>query len=82
MDLLLKGGQVLDPGQGLDGLFDVRLRSGLIAEIGQNLSAKAAEIRDCSGLMVVPGLIDVHLHLFNGMGATGADPDVFRVGSA
>ncbi|TAJ96305.1 amidohydrolase/deacetylase family metallohydrolase, partial [bacterium] len=79
--LLLKGGRVLDPGSGLDGSLDVRLRDGTIEEIGLDLSANGATVLDVKGLLVVPGLIDVHLHLMNGLGAFGADPDVFGVGS-
>jgi len=79
--LLLKGGRVLDPGSGLDGSLDVRVRDGTIEEIGPDLSANGATVLDVKGLLVVPGLIDVHLHLMNGLGAFGADPDVFGVGS-
>lgn len=80
-DLLLKGGRVLDPGSGIDGLLDVRMRDGLIAEIAPALAENGATVLDVKGLLVVPGLIDVHLHLMNGLGAFGADPDVFGVGS-
>ena len=79
--LLLKGGRLLDPGSGVDGLLDVRLCDGAVEEIGPHLSADGATILDVKGLLVVPGLIDVHLHLMNGLGAFGADPDVFGVGS-
>lgn len=80
-DLLLKGGRVLDPGRGLDGLLDVRVRDGAIEEIGSDLPGNGATVLEAEGLLVVPGLIDVHLHLMNGLGAFGADPDVFGVGS-
>ena len=79
--LLLMGGRVLDPGNGLDGLLDIRVRDGAIEEIGPHLPADGATVLDVKGLLVVPGLIDVHLHLMNGLGAFGADPDVFGVGS-
>jgi dihydroorotase len=79
--LLLKGGRVLDPGSGLDGHLDVRIRDGIIEEIGPDLHADDAQILDAKGLLVVPGLIDVHLHLMKGLGSFGADPDVFGVGS-
>lgn len=80
-NLLLKGGRVLDPASGLDGPLDVRVRDGIIAEIGADLSAADATVLDVKTLLVVPGLIDVHLHLMNGLGAFGADPDLFGVGS-
>ncbi len=79
--LLLKGGRLLDPGSGLDGWLDVRVSDGRIAAIGPDLPADGAAVLDVKGLLVVPGLIDVHLHLMNGLGAFGADPDVFGVGA-
>lgn len=80
-NFLLKGGKVLDPGSGLDGSLDVRVRDGTIEEIGPRLTADGATVLDVKDLLVVPGLIDVHLHLVNGLGAFGADPDLFGVGS-
>ncbi len=79
--LLVKGGRLLDPGAGLDGRLDVLIRDGRVEAIGRDLSAADAKVLDVKGLVVVPGLIDVHLHLMNGLGAFGADPDVFGVGS-
>lgn len=79
--LLLKGGRLLDPGAGRDGRLDVLIRDGRVESIGQDIPAGAATVLDVEGLLVVPGLIDVHLHLMNGLGAFGADPDVFGVGS-
>jgi dihydroorotase len=79
--LLLKGGRLLDPGAGRDGRLDVLIRDGRVESIGQDIPAGAATVLDVVGLLIVPGLIDVHLHLMNGLGAFGADPDVFGVGS-
>lgn len=62
--LLLRGGRVLDPEQGLDAELDVLLVDEKVAEVGASLAAPDdAEERDVSGLLVVPGLIDVHVHL-------------------
>jgi dihydroorotase len=62
--LLLRGGRVIDPGQGLDDVRDVLLVDGLIAAVGMDLDApEDARAVDCSGLVVAPGLIDVHVHL-------------------
>jgi len=80
-DLLVKNGRVLDPGAQRDGRFDVLIRDGVVATIGAELNSADAKIIDAKNLLVVPGLIDVHLHLMDGLGAFGADPDVFGIGS-
>ncbi|MDA0329042.1 MAG: dihydroorotase [Gemmatimonadetes bacterium] len=60
----LKGGRVVDPSQNLDGTRDVLLIDGVIASLGTKLSApEDARVIDCAGLVVTPGLIDVHVHL-------------------
>lgn len=62
-DLLIKGGRVLDPSQGMDGPFDVAIQGGRIAAVRRDLAASdAADLLDASGLIVSPGLIDIHVH--------------------
>ena len=62
--ILLAGGRVVDPSQGFDDVSDVLLVDGTIASVGPGLDApEDAEVVDCAGLLVVPGLIDVHVHL-------------------
>jgi dihydroorotase len=78
---VLKGGRLIDPASETDGVSDLRIRDGMVADIGVDLPAEGASVIDVSGLLVTPGLIDVHLHLMNGLGAFGADPDVFGIGS-
>jgi dihydroorotase len=64
MNLLIKGGRVIDPGQKLDDTLDVLVENGLIKEIGKGLVAPTgAETVDAAGKYVVPGLIDMHVHL-------------------
>lgn len=63
MKVLIKGGRVVDPSQGLDQLADVLIEGGRIAALGADLSADGAEIFDASGLVVSPGFIDLHAHL-------------------
>jgi len=64
MNLLIKGGRVIDPSQGLDEAADVLVENGLVKEIGTGLKAPAGvEVIDASGKYVVPGLIDMHVHL-------------------
>ncbi len=80
-NFVLKGGRVLDPASGLEGEQDIHVRDGVVEAIGADLKAESATIIDVKGLIVTPGLIDVHLHLMNGLGAFGVDPDIFGVGS-
>ncbi len=54
---------MVDPSQGLDGVLDLRLAGGKVAELGEQLDAGDAEVVDAGGLIVSPGLIDVHVHL-------------------
>ena len=62
--LLIRGGRVLDPSQDLDETRDVLIVDGLVAGVGEGLDApEGAQEIDASGLLVTPGLIDVHVHL-------------------
>ncbi len=61
--LLIKGGRVIDPASGLDCVADVLITDGRIETIGQNLTADGADVIDASGLVVAPGLVDLHVHL-------------------
>ena len=80
-NFLLKGGRLVDPANGRDGQFDVRVKDGLLDAIAPKLEPEGATVIDVKNLFVTPGLIDVHLHLMKGLGAFGVDPDVFGVGS-
>ncbi len=60
-DLIIKGGRVIDPSQGLDEVADVVIRDGKIAEIGQ--AKGGGEMIEAAGRIVCPGLIDMHVHL-------------------
>jgi dihydroorotase len=63
-DLVLKGGRIVDPSQGIDTVGDVLLRGGVVESCGPRISTPdGAEVVDCSGMIVAPGLIDVHVHL-------------------
>lgn len=62
-DRILRGGRVIDPKNGLDGVADVVIENGRIAAVTPNYAGHAAEETDCTGLVVCPGLVDSHLHL-------------------
>ena len=64
MNLLIKGGRVIDPSQGIDGAVDILIEGGVVKELGKGLKAPAGiETIDAKGLLVTPGLIDMHVHL-------------------
>ncbi|WP_026842754.1 dihydroorotase [Citrifermentans bremense] len=64
MNLLIKGGRVIDPSQGIDANLDVLIADGVVLELGQGLAApEGTPAIDASGLIVTPGLIDMHVHL-------------------
>jgi dihydroorotase len=64
-DIVLKGGHVIDPANGIDAVRDVAISAGRIAAVGAGLAtAQAGKVVDVTGLYVVPGLIDMHAHVF------------------
>jgi len=64
-DLLLKGGWVIDPANGIDGPYDVAIRAGKIADVAVDIaSAGAVQVINAAGLYVTPGLIDAHTHVY------------------
>jgi dihydroorotase len=64
MGLLIKGGRVIDPSQGIDETTDILVEAGTIRELGKNLKAEAGwETIEATGFLVTPGLIDMHVHL-------------------
>ena len=62
-DVLFKGGTLIDPETGEQRLADVRVRDGMIVEIGPDLEADGAPTVDCSERMISPGWMDMHVHL-------------------
>ncbi|MBL8653986.1 MAG: amidohydrolase/deacetylase family metallohydrolase, partial [Alphaproteobacteria bacterium] len=75
-DLVLMGGRVIDPAQGIDAVSDVAFKDGRVAAVGPNLGP-AADTRDVSGKIVTPGLIDLHTHVYWGGTSIGVDPDAY-----
>src|SRR5499433_2854660 len=77
-DLILRGGRVIDPSQQLDAVADVAFAGGKVARVGQNLEAgPGTDVRDVSGRIVAPGLIDLHTHVYWGGTSLGIDAEEF-----
>jgi dihydroorotase len=91
IDILLKGGHVIDPKNKIDEQMDVAITNGKIFQVAKNISPhQAKKLIDVTGLYVTPGIIDMHVHAFNGTdvdayianGLTSLPPDgfTFRAG--
>jgi dihydroorotase len=77
-DLVLKGGRVVDPGQSIDAKMDVAFLAGKVAAIAKTIAVPTdVEARDVSGLIVTPGLIDMHTHVYWGGTSLGIDAEDF-----
>ena len=77
-DLILRGGRVIDPSQAIDGPNDVAFTGGKVAAVGRDLKAgPGTEIRDVTGYIVTPGLIDLHTHVYWGGTSLGIDAEEF-----
>jgi len=72
-DLVLRGGRVIDPASGRDETTDIAFGDGKVTASGRDLSGGGAEIVDMRGLLVVPGLIDLHTHDYWGGTSLGVD---------
>ncbi|MBV8903863.1 MAG: amidohydrolase/deacetylase family metallohydrolase, partial [Acidobacteriia bacterium] len=68
--LILKGGHVIDPANGVDTVMDVAVSGDRITAVEPNLAASpGSQVIDVNGLYVVPGLVDLHMHVFGYEGA-------------
>jgi len=61
--LLIQGGRVVDPARNIDSQLDILIENGTIAHQGRGLGAESAQVLDAAGLVVAPGLVDMHVHL-------------------
>jgi dihydroorotase len=77
-DLVLRGGRVVDPSQKLDAVTDVAFSGGKVAMVGNALKVDpGTDVRDVSGYIVSPGLIDLHTHVYWGGTSIGIDAEEF-----
>jgi dihydroorotase len=75
-DLLIKGGEVVDPGGEQSGRLDVAIKRNRIAALDRDIPAEsAARVIDASGQYVTPGLLDLHTHVYHHVTFWGIDPD-------
>jgi dihydroorotase len=75
-DMLVRGGRVIDPSQGLSTTADVAIRQGKIVRIAPNIpEAEARQVLDARNLIVTPGLVDVHVHVYDGVAPLGIPAD-------
>ena len=75
-DLLLTGGTMIDPAQGIDGRRDIAFKDGLVAEVSDRIDPTTANASlDITGKLVTPGLIDIHGHFYHGGNQTAVHPD-------
>jgi len=79
-DLILKGGSLIDPSQGLSGAHDIAIENGAIARIASEIPGEEARrVIIVKGRIVTPGLIDLHAHVFEGFTRFGVNPDIAGV---
>ena len=92
-DLLIKGGTLIDPAEGMHAVRDVAIAGDRIASVSEDIAEdEARTLIDASGKLVTPGLIDLHVHVWSGVAHLGIEPDphcvargvttVFDAGSA
>jgi dihydroorotase len=81
-DLVLRGGHVIDPGNRIDGRMDVAVSNGRIAAVQPDIpAAQGRKVLDVTGFYVVPGLVDLHAHVFGYDGSLVPDKTALRAGT-
>lgn len=81
-DLLIQGGHVIDPANGIDGVRDVAVAGGKIARVASSIDrAQARKVIDARGLYVTPGLVDIHAHVFGYSGSLLPDDTALLTGA-
>jgi dihydroorotase len=83
-DLLVRGGHVIDPSQELSADVDIAIRDGKVARIASGIAeSEARQVLDARKMIVTPGLVDVHVHVYDGVAPLGvpADPNCIARGA-
>ena len=79
VDTLVRGGLVIDPAQGLAAERDVAITDGRIVQVAEVVTEPARRTIDAQGMIVTPGLVDIHVHVYPGVPTLGIDPDLVGV---
>ena len=77
-DLLVRGGRLIDPSQDLSADLDIAIQQGKVARIAPNIAeSEARQVLHVRNMIVTPGLVDVHVHVYDGVAPLGipADPN-------
>src|SRR5690606_28749133 len=81
-DLLLTGGRLIDPRNGIDAVRDIAIRDGRIVAVEPHIRPETAlSVHELKGAIVVPGLIDLHTHVYHSATSYGVDPDAIGLRS-
>ena len=81
-DLLLKGGEVIDPSQDIRAKLDVAVTDGIISAVAPDIDPSgASRVINVDGIIVIPGMIDLHTHVYEGINQNGINPDLAGVRS-
>jgi dihydroorotase len=83
-DLLIRGGHVVDPSQELSADVDIAIRQGKVARLAKGIAdSEARQVLDARNMIVTPGLVDVHVHVYDGVAPLGvpADPNCIAKGA-
>ncbi len=75
-DLILRGGRIVDPAHGVDAVADIAFADGRVAGIGRAIAGTARIVKDVSGCIVAPGLIDLHTHVYWGATSISIRPEI------
>lgn len=79
-DLVVVGGRLVDPAEGIDGPRDIGITAGTVVDVAERIDpAEGRRVLDASGRIVTPGLIDVHTHVYDGVAQVSVQPDVVGV---
>lgn len=79
-DTVVRGGHLIDPRNGIDGVRDIGIRKGRIAAVAARLDPGTAKVIDAAGLILTPGLIDTHAHVYEHVsGDFGLNPDLVGI---